>query len=63
MSETAGYMVAFPPQTDGSPWTAEWDCEIHSTLDAAQKELANCRSAGYDQAELVRVVRMTEAPA
>jgi hypothetical protein len=52
--EVAGYIVAGP---EGGRLVENWDAEVHPTLDAGLKSLAECHAAGYTD---WRLYAMTE---
>jgi hypothetical protein len=55
--EVAGYIVAGP---EGGRLVENWDGEVHPTLDAGLKSLAECHAAGYTD---WRLYAMTEVAA
>jgi hypothetical protein len=47
-AQTVGWVVLTNDVTDGEPqWQPDWDSEVHTDLQRAGTELADCRAAGH----------------
>lgn len=51
-AEPVGWVVAGPASSDRGGLAADWDGEVHPTIEAGLAQLRWCREAGYETYQL-----------